>query len=136
MPNYHYACKNPVCETEFEIQQSMKDSPLRLCQACKSESLERVIYAATAFVRGEPKTLGLLADRNTSKMSSMERADKAEADAQHKKAANAAARNELRAKGMNIPEPTEGPKLPPINKKLADLSPKQAQTYIQTGKLP
>ncbi len=81
MPNYHYRCTE--CSHEFEIRQSIKDAPLESCEECNClDGLERVIHAANIFIKQEPKTVGLLADRNTAKMGHYELEDKREAHRQ------------------------------------------------------
>jgi putative FmdB family regulatory protein len=88
MPNYHYRCTE--CEDEFEIHQSIKDAPLEHCQECNClDGLERVIHAAHLFVKAEPKTVGLLAERNTAKMGRYELEDKREAHNQRGKTGRA-----------------------------------------------
>ena len=72
MPLYDYACSN--CNHEIiDVQQSIKDKPLRKCTECGKQTLERVIYGGDIFVRGEAKTIGQLADRNSKKMGKYER---------------------------------------------------------------
>lgn len=81
MANYHYRCVE--CNNEFEISQSIKDAPLEHCQNCNCmDGLERVIHAPHLFIKGEPKTLGVLADRNTASMGRYELEDKREAHKQ------------------------------------------------------
>ncbi len=41
MPTYDYRCG--ACAHEFELFQSMKDSPKRKCPACAKNTLERLI---------------------------------------------------------------------------------------------
>ena len=41
MPTYDYRCNN--CGHEFELFQSMKDSPKRKCTECGKNTLERLI---------------------------------------------------------------------------------------------
>ena len=48
MPTYDYRCK--ACGHEFELFQSMKDSPQRKCPACKKASLERLIGTGAAIL--------------------------------------------------------------------------------------
>lgn len=66
MPNYHYACD--ACGFEFEIVQSIKANSLTRCEECGEDALGRVIHAPTLCIKAEPKTLGVLAERNTAKM--------------------------------------------------------------------
>lgn len=47
MPTYEYACK--CCNHYMETVQSIKDEPLKLCPACKTETLERLISGGSGF---------------------------------------------------------------------------------------
>lgn len=68
MPTYEYHCSNQQCECDtFQTHQSIKEEPLKTCPFCGEESIERVIHAVAVMVRGEPKTLGALADLNRKK---------------------------------------------------------------------
>tara|TARA_R100001244_G_scaffold24483_2_gene24789 strand:+ start:210 stop:545 length:336 start_codon:yes stop_codon:yes gene_type:complete len=71
MPLYDYVCSN--CQHQLEdVQQSIKDKPLVECEQCGHIALERIIYGGDIFVKGEPTTIGQLADRNTKKMGKYE----------------------------------------------------------------
>jgi putative FmdB family regulatory protein len=48
MPTYEYRCK--ACEHEFEVFQSMKDSPKRTCPECGKRTLERLIGTGAAVI--------------------------------------------------------------------------------------
>ncbi len=48
MPTYEYRCK--ACGHEFELFQSMSDSPRRKCPACARNALERLIGTGAAVV--------------------------------------------------------------------------------------
>ena len=75
MPLYDYVCSN--CDHEInDVQQSIKDKPLQKCPQCGMKKLERVIYGGDIFVKGEAKTIGQLADRNSKKMGKYERQTK------------------------------------------------------------
>ena len=67
MPNYRYKCKK--CDHLFDVHQSIKDASLSECPQCHNFALERVICAVWTFIRGEPKTVGLFAERRMSKIS-------------------------------------------------------------------
>lgn len=61
MPFYEYELVEdqrgcPACRKGFEIQQSMKDEPLRECPRCGS-SIRRVIGAVNVATRWREKTL-------------------------------------------------------------------------------
>lgn len=66
MPTYEYRCEQ--CGHELEIQQSMKDDSITLCPNCNTEHLERIISLTMWFVKGEPTTIGQLAEKNSKKM--------------------------------------------------------------------
>lgn len=66
MPIYEYRCED--CGEETQEAQGIKDSPLKKCPVCGKMSLERLISTTTGFVRGEPTTVGQLAERNSKKM--------------------------------------------------------------------
>lgn len=113
MPNYEYRCDQ--CGHNFEIKQKYEDKPKKKCPECKAHKLYRV-YSAYAFILGEPKTVGHLADRNTQKMGKYELE---------------AARSKLR--------PTERPESKAKRKKLrklGSLTPEQKTKYIEKGELP
>ena len=74
MPTYEYKCNN--CDHSFEIVQSMKDKVKRKCPECKKSRLKRVLGTPFVFVKGEAKTIGHLAERNTEKMGRYELGDK------------------------------------------------------------
>ncbi len=48
MPTYDYRCK--ACSHEFELFQSMKDSPKRKCPECGKNALERLIGTGAALL--------------------------------------------------------------------------------------
>lgn len=48
MPTYDYRCK--ACEHEFELFQSMSDSPKRTCPKCGKRQLERLIGTGAALL--------------------------------------------------------------------------------------
>lgn len=135
MPNYKYRCLIEYCQNEFNVHQSIHSSPLRSCDLCGEESLERVIHAANAFVRGEAKTIGLLAERNTQALSSAQRNER-EAIAEHqKREAKLELRKELINSGMkDVPDVPD--KIKPVDKRLAKLTDRQKERYLDSGKLP
>jgi len=47
MPNYDYKCLS--CNTKFEIFQSIKDEPLKLCPNCNGE-LKRMIGSGAGII--------------------------------------------------------------------------------------
>lgn len=50
MPIYEYACTS--CGYEFELLQSIKDSPLTDCPACSLATLRKKISAAAFHLKG------------------------------------------------------------------------------------
>ncbi len=48
MPTYDYRCN--ACSHEFELFQSMKDKPKKVCPACGKSALERLIGTGAAIV--------------------------------------------------------------------------------------
>jgi len=84
MPSYDFECE--PCAYYTEINQKMFDPSLHECPVCGQNTLRKVIInPPTAFVRGEPTTLGSLADRNASKMGHYELQEKSEKDSNKKK---------------------------------------------------
>jgi putative FmdB family regulatory protein len=46
MPRYDYLCHN--CNTEYEIEHSIKEPPKKICKECGAPQLERLI-SRTSF---------------------------------------------------------------------------------------
>mgnify|MGYP003656204632 CR=1 FL=1 len=66
MPTYDYECQD--CSHEFEQFHGFNDTPSP-CEKCNSENVEIVVnQAPVGFVKGEPTTLGQLAESNTKNM--------------------------------------------------------------------
>jgi len=142
VPNYHYRCTNPVCMDEFMTFQSIKTAPLTDCQECKSSDykLEKVLYACTAFVKNEPKTVGLAAERNSQRMGHNEIHERECKLKEQKELAREVAQAEVAAKlpkgaslmtkpkGFDLPEETKK-----IIKKLSKADEKQKTRYIESG---
>lgn len=79
MPLYDFECE--PCAYYTEIRQGMGDPSVHDCPVCGQNTLKKVFINAPAiFVRGEPQTIGGLADRNTSKMGTYELQDKERKD--------------------------------------------------------
>lgn len=49
MPTYEYACENPDCRCEMQVEQKMSDAKLACCPECKQETLKRLISGKGAF---------------------------------------------------------------------------------------
>ena len=70
MPTYDYSCRS--CEKIFETKHGFNDPP-DPCPNCGGTELTQVFNEPPlAFIKGEPTTLGQLADRNTAKMGKYE----------------------------------------------------------------
>jgi putative FmdB family regulatory protein len=48
MPTYEYAC--PKCGHAFELQQSMRDEPLKKCPKCKKTGVKRLIGGGAGLI--------------------------------------------------------------------------------------
>lgn len=64
---YDYECTN--CKTHlYDVEQSVKDKPLKKCSLCKKNTLERVILSAPFVKCTNITTVGQLAEKNTKKI--------------------------------------------------------------------
>ncbi len=114
MPIYDYECE--YCGHQVkDVYQSFKSDPLTLCEQCGRNTLSRIPYAPHVFVKGEPTTLGQLAEKNSSRMGKAMVEDSNAKDKESKKSALAEAKKEMRSK---------------INK----MNPIEKQRYIRDGK--
>jgi len=50
MPIYEYACGR--CESEFEVEQRITDSPLKTCPRCRSRKIKRLISRTSFVLKG------------------------------------------------------------------------------------
>jgi putative FmdB family regulatory protein len=50
MPIYEYACEK--CESEFEVEQRITDSPIKSCPRCKSKKVKRLISRTSFVLKG------------------------------------------------------------------------------------
>lgn len=140
MPTYDYACSE--CKFEFETVHGMKDEDfLKTCPECFEDTLKIVYYTPPdGFVKGDPKTLGLLADRNRSAMSHQQYEDKIRQDKEDYKA-KIQARKEMMPliPGETRPDPSSfetpiwRPGTTKPNMKLANLTKQQTENYIVKG---
>jgi putative FmdB family regulatory protein len=48
MPTYEYKCS--ACDHHFEIIQSIKDEPLKICPNCGEETLRKLISGGAALI--------------------------------------------------------------------------------------
>jgi len=110
MPFYDYRCEN--CG-DFEELAKINERNKVKCPECNKKA---TLLLSANSVKGEPSTIGALADANTKKMGRYEKEDRMIADGS---AAKNQAREEMRHQY-----------------KLASLTPKQKETYIHEGKLP
>ena len=70
MPTYDFECES--CAYYTEIKQGFNDPSTLKCPHCGQNSLVKVFINPPAIsVRGEPTTIGHLAERNTQKMGNM-----------------------------------------------------------------
>jgi putative FmdB family regulatory protein len=112
MPTYDYECEE--CGYQCEEFQKFSEKPLSKCPKCDSETFRRVILTPPqAFIKGEVKTVGQLADRNTEKMGRYELEDRRHADNMetHKKNKEASA----------------------LRRKINKMTPAQQKRYIERG---
>ena len=141
MPNYDYKCQEEECGYQFETYHSIKSKPLVDCPNCGMPSLMIILYPVQGFVKGEPQTLGALAERNTERLGTYGRQEMWAKNVENKELARTAAREELAAKlpaGASLPAPqkvdqwfrpgTSGPDM-----KLANLNKDQAKQFIEKG---
>lgn len=112
MPTYDFECE--LCATYGEIFQS-HDAPSRLkCPECGEMSFVKIFITPPAIaVRGEPTTIGHLADRNTQKMGLYEKQDK-----------DAAAKVDYH---------TERQKTRDRHRKINNMTPQQKLNWIKNG---
>ena len=133
MITYEYLC--PDCGNNFEIEQSIKDKPINICDKCNSTSIHRVIHCATVFVDQGAKTLGQVAERNTKKMGKYELQEKRENHkrseelARHEASMEAAKKTGLkhldrRGKSGISKETVD---------KISQMNPEQVKKYIHEG---
>lgn len=74
MINYNFECT--VCDYQWEICQSIKDKFPTHCPSCGLESAKCVIQPFAMSIKGM-ETIGQLMDRNTSRMGTYEKQEKA-----------------------------------------------------------
>jgi len=80
MPNYDFECEPCCYHTEIFMTFNEYEN-LKECPVCGQKTLKRVILGApNLLVRGNPTTIGQLADENTSKMGHYERQEKENKD--------------------------------------------------------
>lgn len=52
MAKYVYKCTDDKCEFEWEVEHSIKDDPIKICDKCKKETAKRLISATSFFLKG------------------------------------------------------------------------------------
>lgn len=115
MPIYDYECSN--CNYRMvDVYQSFTSDPLTVCDNCKESTLNRVIFCPHVFVKGEVRTLGQLAEKNSKKMGKLQVEEKILKDKESKKVALKEAKNE-------------------INSKIGKMTEVQKRRYIEDGKI-
>jgi len=79
MPTYDYECAD--CKHQEEIFQKFAEKERSICPSCSKSSFRRVILEAPlVFVKGDPTSVGQLAERNTKKLGKYELEDRRKAD--------------------------------------------------------
>lgn len=112
MPTYDYECSD--CQHQEEVFQRFSETPLSECPSCKQPSFRRVIlHPPLAFIKGEARTVGQLADRNSKKLGRYEREDREEAD--------------------NMKAHNEGREASALRRKINKMTPDQQKKYIERG---
>lgn len=115
MPIYDYECKE--CGSKIiDIYQSIHSEALTRCDSCGTNSLERIIFCPYVSVKGEPTTIGHLAERNSQKMGKSKVEDCTAKDKESKKKQMAEAKKEF-------------------NSKLGKMNENQKRRYIEDGKI-
>lgn len=110
---YDYRCK--CCGNKIiDCYQSIHDKPYTECDVCGKHGLERIIYSPTVFCKGEPTTLGQLAEKNAKSMGKTLVQEKEGKNKAGKKDALREAKTEL-------------------NRKINKMSESQRQRYIENG---
>jgi putative FmdB family regulatory protein len=93
MPIYEYACEK--CESEFEVEQRITDSPVKSCPRCKSKKVKRLISRTSFVLKGG----GWYSDLYSSRGAKDDKAGKADAgDAGDAKAESSSADSKSESK--------------------------------------
>ena len=117
MPTYDFECE--PCAYHTEIKQGFHDPGTLECPICGEKTLNKIFITAPNFiVRGEPTTIGHLAERNTQNMSKDELQAKREGDKFQKKVSK-----ELQTKREQ-------------HRAIQSMTPEQQVHYIKTGEQP
>ena len=112
MPTYDFECEK--CAYYTEIKQGFHDPSTHICPHCDKPTLVKVfINAPEMFVRGEPNSIGHLADRNTQKMGKYELQDRQQKDG------NSADKEQIKARETR--------------RKINSMTPEQKVKWIKDG---
>jgi putative FmdB family regulatory protein len=115
MPTYDFECE--PCAYYTEIFQHVNDPNVHQCPVCEQQTLKKIfISPPLGFVRGEARTIGHQAERNTEKMGHYELQDKRAKD----------------RKGTKLTEKQKQKRAQ--HQKIQSMTEEQKVRYIQTGK--
>jgi len=131
MPLYDFACDS--CTVTWEVYQSIKTPFDPICPHCNQPTAHTVpCYNRYGVINTEPKTVGALIDKNTSKMGCYEKEMKEHAAQYGRSKYTGPLHKEVEALPHN-PKPAnkfaEGPKWNQVNTK------EKMERYIYEGKL-
>ena len=120
MPTYVFKCEE--CDHELEVEQSIKKPTpnKKKCPNCKKDKLIRLLFAPHVYNKpgDDSITLGLLADRNTERLTSDQKEAIDEKHGRKKEKKNGKQFWETSKKNM---------------KKISEMTPAQKKKYIETG---
>lgn len=103
MPTYDYECNN--CGHKItDFYQPITSEAITYCNECKKNTLERLISIPYIAIKGEAKTIGQLAERNSNRFGKAQVEDKTMKDRESKKQALAEAKKEMRSKVNRMSE--------------------------------
>lgn len=135
MITYEYECTN--CDVNFDVMQSIKDDAYTVCPKCNKDTIHRILHSPLHIqIKGEPTTIGQLAERNAKNMSK-EQMDKVQAIWKTKKTINRVP-EEYRPKSLpntkiqDIPKWLEESRTK-STKDVIRMTPEQTKKYVQTG---
>ena len=120
MPTYVFKCEE--CDHQLEVEQSIKKPTpnKKKCPNCKKDKLIRLLFAPHVYNKpgDDSITLGLLADRNTERLTSDQKEAIDEKHGRKKEKKNGKQFWETSKKNM---------------KKISEMTPAQKKKYIETG---
>jgi len=129
MVTRHYKCQ--YCEYEELVEQRMSNDYFTQCPHCENP-IGQIYYVPTTYVYNDPKTIGLMADRNNKAMG---RQKYEETLAEHKQAqadkiANRLGKEKGEVKKPAVPFWRNSDK---VDISLATMTPEKKRHYIETG---